>query len=404
MKDLSNICEVELENKQDSEYVGIIIRNGNPKVILPRGYDLSLNQSEKRKDIILLINVLNKYKKRKESRAYMEEVYNLLQGNGRKFPFSSAFWIIKNYEINGLYNDYIHNYKIDKKGNTNWPRTIKTRTPYISENKLIYLDSIVKEKQNNLNNIILLIQKYIVEKCIDNIGWIYPNVHINKGNKLPYSVQACINILKIELHKTNIDNTKQLVRHMIELLQYIGNDKSKQGLKEYKTKYFMNIWEDMLNVVLGNEDVRRYYPKAQWNIDGNITCASNLRPDIILREKNSIYVIDAKYYKYGVTNKLSDLPQSSDISKQLLYSLYIQENYKVNTYDAFILPYKSDCGKCFRFVGDATIYIDKFKKRKVVCILADTKKIMQKYISMSNLDNYKSVVKSIIDKSNFNNY
>ncbi len=400
MNNLSDICKVELDNDLDSEYIGITINEGKPQVIFPRGYNLSLDKNEQRRDVILLIKVLDKYMKRKESKAYSEKFNDLSEGRGNNFPFSNALWLIRDYENNGLYNEYIHNYKVDKKGNINWARTIKTQTPYIANNKLVYLDFIIKEKRDDLNNAILLIQKYIVEKCVENIGWLYPSVYIDRGNKLPCSTSACINILKQELRITNIDSTKQLIKHMIQFLQYVGKDKSKQKLKEYKTKYFMNIWEDMLNEVLGNEDASKYYPNAKWNIDGETTDASNLRPDIILKNEEKVYVIDAKYYKYGITNKLSDLPQSSDITKQLLYSSHIKSNHGLSSYDSFILPYKSESEDYFKFVGNATVEINEFNNKKVVCILADTKKVMDQYINMYDLDSCKSELISIIDIHN----
>lgn len=402
MHKLSDICKVELENDIDSEYIGITIKDGKPQVIFPRGFNLSSDKNEQRKDIMLLIKVFDKYIQRKESKAYLENFNDLRKGKGSNFPFKNAIWMIRDYENNGLYKEHFHTYKVDKKGNINWARTIKTQTPYISENKLVYLDFVVKEKKDDASNIILLTQKYIVEKCIENIGWLYPNVYIERGNKLPYSVQASINILKRELQITNIDSIKQLIRHMIEFLQYVGNDKSKQKLKEYKTKYFMNIWEDMLNEILGNEDANKYYPNAQWHINGDTTDASNLRPDVILRLENKVYVIDAKYYKYGITGNVSDLPQSSDITKQLLYSSYITSNfeYVLYSYDSFVLPYRSNNEECFKFVGNATVAIDEFKNKNVVCILADTKQIMEQYINMDELDKSKENIVKIIDSQN----
>lgn len=399
-----DLCKVELENGFTSKYIGITIRDGKPQIIFPRGYNLSSDKRNQRKDIILLIKTFDKYIKRKKAKGYIQELKEVFGDEGYQFPFRSALWLIKDYKNNGLYNEYIHNYKVDKKGNTNWTRTIKTQTPYINKNKLVYLDFIVREKRNDLNNIIMLVQKYIIEKCIDNIGWLYPNIYIERGNKLPCNIDACINILRKELRLTNTDSTKELLSYMIEFLKYVGKDKNSQKLQEYKTKYFMNIWEDMLNEVLGNEKASEYYPSAKWTINGESTNASNLRPDIILKMEDRIYVLDAKFYKYGITNNISDLPQSSDIVKQLLYSEYTQSKFKLNSYDGFILPFKSEKEPYFKFVGNATMdNIDKFKEKKVVCILADTKIIMEQYVNMNNLDESKKYVKDIIDNQNKKN-
>src|SRR5699024_985833 len=111
------------------------------------------------------------------------------------------------------------------------------------------------------------------------------------GNKLPFSKNICINILKKELTISNLDSKKQLLNNMIKFLMCKGDDIDNFKIAEYKTEYFMNIWEDMLNVIFGNENADDYYPNAKWNIIGKGSInASSLRPDIILREKNKVYV------------------------------------------------------------------------------------------------------------------
>lgn len=403
MSYLFDICKVELEKYVNEDYIGICIESDIPKVVFPRGYNLSDNENELRKDINLLIKVLDKYKNRKTNRAYSMEFEDLVsEGNENNFLLSSAIWILKDYKNNGLYNNYINNYKVDKKGNINWERTIKKQVPYLSNKRFTYIDFITKEKANNINNIIRLIQKYILEMCIDIVGWLYPNITIEKGNKIPYSSSVCINILSKELQISNVDRDKNLIKHMISILKDAGNERNRNKIKEYKTKYFMNIWEDMLRVVLGNKDTRDYYLKSSWYIFGEKANTSNMKPDIIMHIKNTIYVIDAKYYKYGITKNIRDLPQSRDITKQLLYSSYINSRYNMDVYDAFILPYKSISNEIFKFVGSANINIDTFNEKKVVCILADTKKIMESYIDINNLENYKLTIKAIIDNENKN--
>lgn len=41
--------------------------------------------------------------------------------------------------------------------------------------------------------------------------------------------------------------------------------------------------------------------------------------------QGNVYVLDAKYYKYGATGKLSDLPESTSINKQITYGEFIAE-------------------------------------------------------------------------------
>lgn len=400
MHSLQDLCYVELESETNSEYIGITFNKGKLKVIFPRGYKLSSNDKDLKEDILILIKSFDKYVKSKKAKSCSEEEKDLTTGKGDNFSMINAIWLLNDYESNGLYKEYIHRYKIDKKGNINWAKTIKSMIPYISGNDLAYLDFVVKEKNNDINNIILLTQKYIIGKCIDTIGWLYPSIKIEGPNKLPYTHSVCINLLKKELRLVNVDKTKRLLIHMIDFLENDGDEKDTSSFKEYKTKYFMNIWEDMLNDVLGNDDPSKYYPKAIWEIDGKETNASNLRPDIILNSDEKTYVIDAKYYKYGITELIEHLPQSSDINKQMLYSEYIKKNTGRKSYDAFILPYKSNTKNTFQFVGNAMLENGVYDNKKVVCILADTKDIMQRYINENKLQDCKKDVIQIIDEQN----
>ncbi|WP_057540338.1 LlaJI family restriction endonuclease [Paraclostridium sordellii] len=389
---LLEICSVELDkNSKGITSVGINIIDKDIKVIFPRGYNLSESNDSVKKDILLLIKVLDKYKNRKEEKIFDKNKDNIRSGEGEKFPIRTALWLLRDYENNGLYNEYIHNYKFDKKGNINWSRTIKTQVPYVSNNNLVYTDFVIREKNNDLNNKIMLIHKAIIENCINRIGWLYPHIIIDRGNNLPFSKTICLNILNQELRLSNLDSKKQLIKNMIEFLKCTSNEDDKLKLVEYKTEYFMNIWEDMLNVVFGNEDPKKYYPKAKWNIGKKEPVeASNLRPDIILKDNNIVYVLDAKYYKYGVTGNVSDLPQSSDVTKQMLYSSYIESNYGIDeAYDAFLIPYNGRDKEILNLIGNSTVDIDEFKSKKVDCILVDIKSIMKSYVQGININKYR---------------
>ncbi|CEP43692.1 LlaJI family restriction endonuclease [Paraclostridium sordellii] len=405
LNSLLDICSVELEKNSNSiSSIGINIIDNGMNVIFPRGYDLGNNERDLRKDILLLIKVLDKYRSRKEGKIFNNDKERLVSGKGSKFPIKIAIWLLSNYENNGIYNEYIHNYKVDKRGNTNWSRTIKTQIPYISNNNLVYTDFVVRKKNNDINNKVILIHKAVIESCINNMGWLYPHINIDRGNKLPFSKTICINILKKELSLSNLDSKKQLLKNMINFLRCTGDDIDNFKMEEYKTEYFMNIWEDMLNVVLGNENAENYYPNAQWNIIGKDSIdASSLRPDIILRDEKIVYVLDAKYYKYGVTGNVLDLPQSSDITKQMLYSSYIVSNRNIygvdSAYDAFLIPYNGRGESVFKIVGNATVDIEEFKDKKVDCILVDIKSIMQSYVQGIDINKYRYQLKIIMNNN-----
>ena len=72
-----------------------------------------------------------------------------------------------------------------------------------------------------------------------------------------------------------------------------------------------------------------------------------------------IYVLDAKYYKFGATKSAGDLPGTGSINKQITYGEYIAEqeifkkvhgnNYQV--YNAFLMPYATKEDKTIENIG-----------------------------------------------------
>ena len=105
----------------------------------------------------------------------------------------------------------------------------------------------------------------------------------------------------------------------------------------------------MIDRVFGVENKADYFPKTTWYVNGSKYDNASLEPDTIMLYGTDVYVLDAKYYKYGVTGKTWDLPESTSINKQITYGEYIAkedkfkkkhgENMKV--YNAFLMPFDS---------------------------------------------------------------
>ena len=58
--------------------------------------------------------------------------------------------------------------------------------------------------------------------------------------------------------------------------------------------------------------------------------------------KGKLYILDAKYYRYGQTGNADDLPGSSDINKQITYGEYIAKYSQIpneRLFNTFLLPY-----------------------------------------------------------------
>jgi hypothetical protein len=152
----------------------------------------------------------------------------------------------------------------------------------------------------------------------------------------------------------------------------------------------------MIDNAYGVQNKTDYYPSTRWHINNLEYKNSYLRPDAVMIRNGTIYVLDAKYYKYGNTKQTGDLPDSSDINKQITYGEFIAENKAFRgangkspeVYNAFVMPYDS-FGEMFHteeelhFIGSA---ISDWKSsdgtstyEKVAGILLDVKSLMQDY-------------------------
>ena len=89
----------------------------------------------------------------------------------------------------------------------------------------------------------------------------------------------------------------------------------------------------------------KYFPKTSWWIDKTKHENASLEPDTIMISGTNVYILDAKYYKYGVTGNTRDLPESTSINKQITYGEYVATEKKfkkkhgdnMRVYNAFLM-------------------------------------------------------------------
>lgn len=122
--------------------------------------------------------------------------------------------------------------------------------------------------------------------------------------------------------------------------------------------------------------------------------ASALEPDTILIYRGRFYVLDAKYYRYGILPKYGPglLPQSSDINKQITYGQFVRNQRApegAEVFNAFIMPYnrvQNDFGINGLFgnvaeaVGDWVDHPDQPETyERVQGIVLDTRYLLKNY-------------------------
>lgn len=339
-------CKVN-SNLDTDTFVGIKCENGEFSVHFPLGFSISDTDKELRKDILLLINTIAATTQRKESEIE-EKAQNF---NHISFPFQAYLYLIYDFYGRGYYLERETKYNNAKRGKIDWNRTIKTQKAYVQDENVFYLDFVTKKNSIKDDEMITLIHQYCVYDAFCKIGWLYTN-QLPEKSRLKYNEKLFRSIVLDKLRYTFNDKNKILFTNMLAVINYLGDENAGINYK-YGTYRFEYVWEAIIDRVFGISNKEDYYPKTTWNIAGRSVEVndsyenSSLRPDSIMLYNGNIYVLDAKYYKYGAYKNPGMLPKSTDINKQITYGEYIagQEKFKIKhgenyeVYNAFIMPF-----------------------------------------------------------------
>ena len=158
----------------------------------------------------------------------------------------------------------------------------------------------------------------------------------------------------------------------------------------YGTTDFALIWEKLVDYTFGESDIEQYFPNAKWIIleNGREATSSSLRPDTIMKFEEKIYVLDAKYYRYGITMNPNDLPPTSSIQKQITYARHIKERFpdiaENKIYSAFIMPAMIGTKDKYQVVSVGLTTWEQYSKNTpnyayILGILVDTKWLISNY-------------------------
>lgn len=402
--DIRRKCSVNTNFNIDT-FVGIKCKNGDISINFPLGFDISEDDNELRKDIILLISTLATNTERKES----EVLGQIRKYEETDFPIQAYMAIIRDYYVRGYYKEREVLYTVSKKGKINWSRTIKTQKPYVQGNEVYYLDFVTKKNTINENELITLVHKYCVYDSFQKIGWLFTK-NMPAKPKIKLNRKLFISVIKDKLYCTFNDRNKVLFNNMLAIINYKGDVDASTNYK-YGTYRFEYVWEKMIDKVFGIENKADYFPKTAWTIKNKSYNNASLEPDTIMILNNNIYVLDAKYYKYGATGRPSDLPESTSINKQITYGEYIAEEEQfrkkhgenMRVYNAFLMPFNAPKGKFstdneLLNIGEATSEWKKNNKdyERIQGILVDIKYLMK--INVRQEENEIQKLAEIIDK------
>ena len=325
------------KSKGDYERIGLQIKNGEPIFLFPCKYPDPWDDEIRKQDMLNILRIIDRYKEQKKVfDSYEEE---------KKFPFDAYLWIIKDYIENWYYIENepeytkIWNWKID------WKKTIKNNKICVWLKNIVYSELINKRITYNSDNIITQIHKFCVKEALDKMGWYFGLSRQIEKSFVMMDRLTMIQVLQSEFIKTFIDSKKRLLLNMIRLLEGLDNNFKNSTRFDISTKDFEDVFEQLLREQFWNEDETKFNPTAQYYLLQDNWAylkqmAGELLPDVIMKDDNDIYVIDAKYYSYWYDSEIWSLPATSSIHKQVTYAEDIDHQWKYDKiYNLFILPY-----------------------------------------------------------------
>ena len=390
MFDIRSICTESIDEKDD--FVGLRFEHGKPKVIFPRGFQLSDDGEQTRKDVISLFSVVKRFSGKEQG-----NLSDSLNGEfDMEFPILSYQFIIQDFLTNGYYIEHENRYVSGQSGKINWKQTIQKKRPYVSNNNVVYLDFIVKTSRISENNLLTRIHEYCVRESFEKLGWLYlSNDALPQKPTIPYNRELFTAALQEARSNTFHERKQMLFACMLNIIngkeKMMSTSNSAFGVNKFEV-----VWEGMLDFVFGESNKRDYYPHAEWHIlDGDYRMESSaMRPDTIMKCKDCIYILDAKYYKYGLTRNPNHLPNTADVAKQIEYGECVRTKTGFGCdkiYNAFIMPFarQTPTDPPYKFVSIATAEWKKYNVstpnyQYVLGILMDTRYLIEQHCRHSD--------------------
>ena len=388
-----NLKYIYPASKGDYDRIGLQIKDGEPVFLFPCKYPNPWNDDVRKQDMLNILRIIDRYKSQKKVLDSFEEK--------RKFPFDAYLRIIKDYIENWYYVENETAYTKDWNWKIDWKRTIKNNKIYVWLENIIYSELIKKRITYNSENIITRIHKFCVNEALDKMGWYFWIGKTQTEYTLPFMERtSMIQVLYSEFSKTFVDSKKRLLLNMIKMLEWLDNNFKNTTRFDISTKDFEDVFEQLLRKQFWTEDESKFNPTAQyhllrWDWSYSTQTAGALIPDVIMKDENDIYVIDAKYYTYWFDNEIWSLPATSSIHKQVTYAEDIDNLKKYDVIDnLFILPYNWE--KFLKYIWYATTSWKSNDKtyEKVHVILIDMRTLINWFSKLKAIKQLSSIIKN----------
>lgn len=382
---------VRVEDLQDG-FVGIRYTDGKPEVFFPRGHFIADDEKILRKDIVRFLAILR----------YGEKLggeNNTNKGGtvSTSLPIHSYQYIISHFLSHGYLSITEIKYIRSQRGKISWKRTIAQEQPHISGSSVVYLNFKSKVTQFNNDNLLTNIHKYCVYLSFRLFGWLYLSSEIlPEKPTIKYNSIFFKSVLRSYLATTFNEDARKLLLSMLSVIE-ASNDTLDLANFTYGTNDFSLLWEKLVDFAFGESDIQHYFPNAKWFVLGNSQeyASSSLRPDTIMKYQDKVYVLDAKYYKYGITRNPNDLPPTSSIQKQITYARHIKETFpdieEDKIFSAFIMPSMLDTNIKAQVVSVGLTTWEQYTKNTpnyayILGILMDTRWIISNFTRKNEIE------------------
>lgn len=326
---------------EGDSFVGVIVDSKGSDINFPLGYDLSGNDHQLRKDIRNLLNVLSFFMKKEK--VFQNDSSDL--SCYVDFPVSAYLRIISDYvSRGGYYMEKDNEYRTGARGKTDWKKTLKKHRPLVTvSGSFVFTTKTVIIQNQNVNKLITQIHRFCVSESFEKLGWLFLASKPIKYS-LPCPVSQALHVLDDALWKTNDDAKKNLFRSMMDILRFLDSSTSDRHYY-FGVNDFAVIWEKMIDMAFGVKDKTPFFPRTRWLLAyGHEKEKKPLIPDTVMVYRGRCYIIDAKYYRYGISGNPDHLPNGSDINKQITYGEYVSRNNMFpsdSVFNAFIMPFNA---------------------------------------------------------------
>ena len=341
-------CKKEKNGQFHFSSCGFMVLNDTPVIIFPKNFTLAQNDTYE--SIIesgkTLFKTFVRYRSRKRNTTGWKERYaadslDKLENNAVT-NIDDILYILEDFKRNGYMVRRHDVVSQSRPGRVVWSKTMHRTMPIISHGQVMYPSPYMKSHVRHDEEMVQKIHRYLVAKFRQQWGWLMDLETVNSEPVAPCTDDEARKYLTTELRSCFVQREIDLIRHMLRYyMEKCGKDTNPRS-EFMLTTEFEQIWEDVCGAVFGNvrdDYADKIVPQAKFTPAQEINATGKTwhqTPDILCRNDNHFYVLDAKYYPLKpedapsdddqAVTKIRKFPGWADMVKQFVYFYTIRKN------------------------------------------------------------------------------